>query len=148
MRKTDDVCGTGGCGLATPARRRLVQAGFHRCFGPSFNVLKASLTVGELGRARSHHIVNRDPRRPLVLSDAAIAEVFARGANLLHDEAMRQAGDIDTVMINLALTDATLASIDCMRESGYGYDQRIEVLGEMGGMGAENVVEVSPTRPG
>ena len=75
----------------------------------------------------------------------AIAEVFARGANLLHDEAMRQAGDIDTVMINLALTDATLASIDCMRESGYGYDQRIEVLGELG---AENVVEVSPTRPG
>ncbi len=82
------------------------------------------------------------------MSDAAIAEVFARGANLLHDEAMRQAGDIDTVMINLALTDATLANIDCMRESGYGYDQRIEVLGEIGGLRAENVVEVSPTRPG
>lgn len=147
----------------------LVQVGFNRRFDPSFNALKDSLAGGGLGRVYSYHIINRDPRRPpadfvgrsggmladfnvhdfdmlAYLSGGGVAEVFARGAGLLRDEALQKAGDIDTVMINARLADGTLANIDCTRECGYGYDQRIEVMGQKGGLRVDNVNRIRPVR--
>lgn len=149
----------------------IVQIGFNRRFDPVFNALKTQLDNDALGQVYTYHITNRDPRRPppgfvgasggmLVdfnihdfdmlaflsdLADGAVREVFVRGSNLLQDEAMLAAGDIDTVMISAALNNGTLANIDCTRESGFGYDQRLEVLGERGGLRADNVSQVQCT---
>lgn len=146
-----------------------VQVGFNRRFDPIFRALQQALTAGELGRVYTYHLTNRDPRRPpagfvgssggilldfnvhdfdmlAFLSGSAVREVFARGANLLRDEAMLAAGDLDTVMLSVILADGTLANIDCTRESGFGYDQRAEVLGERGGLRADNLHQTQPTR--
>ena len=147
----------------------LVQIGFNRRFDPAFNALKEALSQGELGRVYSYHIVNRDPRRPPAnfvgrsggmladfnvhdfdmlahLSGGGVADVFVRGAGLLRDEALQRAGDMDTVMINARLNDGALANIDCARECGYGYDQRVEVLGERGGLRLDNETPPRPAR--
>ena len=147
----------------------LIQIGFNRRFDPAFAALKESLTAGALGRIYSYHITNRDPRRPPAgfvgrsggmlldfnvhdfdmlahLSAARVSEIFARGANLLRDQAMLAAGDIDTVIISLTMDNGALANIDCARESGFGYDQRIEVMGEKGGLRVDNEHHRRPTR--
>ncbi len=149
----------------------LVQIGYNRRFDPSFQAMQKSLTDGALGRVYSYHIINRDPRRPpanfvgrsggmlldfnvhdfdmlAYLSGSHVKEVFVRGANLLRDETMLAAGDIDTVMINVLLENGTIANIDCARESNFGYDQRIEVMGEAGGLRTENITRKQPVQLG
>ena len=146
----------------------VVQVGFNRRFDSAFAAMRDAIAGGQLGRAHSYHIVNRDPLRPpaafvgssggmlidfnvhdfdtlAFLSGARVAEVFARGGNVLQDEAMMAAGDIDTVMINMRLSDGSLANVDCARECNYGYDQRIEVIGERGGLQTGNVSLIRPT---
>ena len=148
-----------------------VQVGFNRRFDPSFSALKQSLADGALGRVYTYHIINRDPRRPpagfvgrsggmlldfnvhdfdmlAYLSSCRVSEVFARGSNLLHDETMLAAGDIDTVTLSVVLENGCLATVDCARETNFGYDQRIEVMGEAGGLRADNVTRQQPTQLG
>ncbi len=82
--------------------------------------------TAELGACAQSSYCQPRPAPPAGFVGRAIAEVFARGANLLHDEAMRQAGGIDTVMINPALTDATspdshvaLIATRCRRQKSF-----------------------------
>jgi len=147
-----------------------VQVAFNRRFDPHFFALRQALMRGDLGAVRSYHIVNRDPKRPPAdfvggsggmladfnvhdfdmlrfLSGDDIAEIYVRGANLI-DPALARHGDIDTAMISLRMSGGALASIDCSRETNYGYDQRIEVLGEKGGLRAGGAVRIAPTRLG
>ena len=147
-----------------------VQVAFNRRFDPHFSALQQALTRRDLGAVRSYHIINRDPKRPPAdfiggsggmladfnvhdfdmlrfLSGDNIAEIYARGANLI-DPSLAQHGDIDTAMINIRMTGGALANIDCSRETNYGYDQRIEVLGEKGGLRASPAAQIAPTHYG
>lgn len=66
--------------------------------------------------------------------------VFATGS-VLVDSAVAEAGDIDTAVIVLTFADGRIATIKNSRRAVYGYDQRIELLGEKGLLSAENIVE-------
>ena len=139
---------------------RVVQIGFNRRFDPQFARARSALRSGELGRAYLYRIVNRDPKRPPPdfiprsggmladfhvhdfdmlrwLSGGEVAEVYARGANLIDDPAM--AGDLDAVVLSLKMSDGALAAVDGLRETNCGYDQRIEIAGERGIARAENI---------
>jgi myo-inositol 2-dehydrogenase/D-chiro-inositol 1-dehydrogenase len=66
-----------------------------------------------------------------------VVEVFAYGG-VLVDEAIAEAGDIDTAVVVLRTGNGRLCQITNSRRCSYGYDQRIEVFGEKGMLRADN----------
>ena len=55
------------------------------------------------------------------------------------DNAIGEAGDIDTATVILKFANGALGTIDNSRQAVYGYDQRIEAFGSKGMIRAENV---------
>eukprot|EP00927_Polykrikos_kofoidii_P051448 TRINITY_DN45248_c0_g1_i1.p1 TRINITY_DN45248_c0_g1~~TRINITY_DN45248_c0_g1_i1.p1 ORF type:complete len:425 (-),score=54.48 TRINITY_DN45248_c0_g1_i1:151-1284(-) len=55
-----------------------------------------------------------------------------------HDERIQEMDDIDMVSVHMKFASGLLASVDCSRIAEYGYDQRVEVLGETGMATAHN----------
>jgi myo-inositol 2-dehydrogenase/D-chiro-inositol 1-dehydrogenase len=137
--------------------------GFNRRFDPHFVALKARLASGVVGALESLQITSNDPAPPPVayvevsgglFKDMAIhdfdmarwlleeepVEVFAWGSCLV-DEAIGEAGDIDTARTLLKTASGRLCVIANSRRSGFGYDQRIEAFGSAGMVRADNVRE-------
>jgi len=71
------------------------------------------------------------------LLDEEPVEIFAT-ASCLVDPAIGEAGDVDTALVTLKTGSGALCQISNSRRAVYGYDQRIEVLGENGMLRAEN----------
>ncbi|MDL9944615.1 Gfo/Idh/MocA family oxidoreductase [Gordonia sp. ABSL11-1] len=57
--------------------------------------------------------------------------VFAAGS-VFTDPRMTDLGDVDTSVVTLRMPSGALVQIDSARRIGYGYDERIEVLGSTG----------------
>lgn len=68
------------------------------------------------------------------------ARVTATGSAIV-DPAIGAAGDVDTAAVTLQWDDGRIAVIRNSRRAGYGYDQRIELLGSEGLLSARNVLE-------
>jgi predicted dehydrogenase len=49
-----------------------------------------------------------------------------------HDEEIRKMNDVDTVFIQIQLPSGILCHTELGRDSRYGYDQTIEIFGELG----------------
>jgi myo-inositol 2-dehydrogenase / D-chiro-inositol 1-dehydrogenase len=150
--------------LATVAEQgRPVMMGFNRRFDPDFAALKASFDAGDIGKGELLSITSFDPAPPPVsyievsgglfrdmaihdfdmacwLFGGAPEKVTATGACLV-DQEISMAGDIDTAIITLQFSDGRIATIRNSRRAVYGYDQRVELLGEAGLLSAENVLE-------
>ncbi|GAH58645.1 unnamed protein product, partial [marine sediment metagenome] len=142
-----------------------LQVGFNRRFDPDFRRIKQAVASGEIGRLYLIKITARDPAPPPMeyvkgsggmfldmtihdfdmvryLSGSEVEEVYAAGA-VLVDPAIGEAGDIDTAVTTMKLSNGALAVIDNSRQAVYGYDQRIEVFGSKGSIAAGNR---TPTR--
>lgn len=136
--------------------------GFNRRFDPSFRALKTRLDAGEIGRVEQVIITNRDPGLPdlrflrtsgglyldFTIHDFDMArwllgeepvEVFAWGAVLVDKRVKTVGKDIDSAMLLLRTASGRMCHINNTRRAVYGYDQRIEVLGEKGMLRAENL---------
>jgi myo-inositol 2-dehydrogenase/D-chiro-inositol 1-dehydrogenase len=130
------------------------QVGFNRRFDHNFMAAKSAVQSGKIGKINIIKITSRDPAPPPVeyikvsgglfldmaihdfdmarfIAGAEAEEVFAYGANLV-DPAIGKAGDIDTAIISMKMSNGALAVIDNSRKSAYGYDQRLEVFGSLG----------------
>ncbi|MFN3275950.1 MAG: inositol 2-dehydrogenase [Paracoccus sp. (in: a-proteobacteria)] len=148
---------------AAEATGRPVMIGFNRRFDPNFAALKAGFDGGEIGTGELLSITSFDPAPPPVsyikvsgglFRDMMIhdfdmacwvfggppARVTAHGAALV-DPAIGAAGDVDTAAVTMVWEDGRIAVIKNSRRAGYGYDQRIEVLGSGGLLSAKNVLE-------
>jgi len=142
-----------------------IFVGFNRRFDPSFAALQAAVREGRIGRVEMVSITSRDPAPPpidyinvsgglfrdMMIHDFDMArwllgeepvEVFATGSCLV-DPAIGAAGDIDTALVTLKTGSGALCQISNSRRAAYGYDQRIEVLGEKGMLRAENQLPTS-----
>lgn len=136
------------------------QVGFNRRFDPTFARVRRAVADGEVGEVHLVRITARDPAAPPIeyvkssggmfadmtihdfdmvrfLSGSEVEEVHAYGA-VLVDPAIGVAGDIDTAVISLRLSNGALAVIENSRQAVFGYDQRIEVFGSKGGIEAFN----------
>jgi myo-inositol 2-dehydrogenase/D-chiro-inositol 1-dehydrogenase len=134
--------------------------GFNRRFDPSFRALRHAIAAGDVGRVETVIITSRDPGPPpleylevsggifrdMMIHDFDMArwllgadpvEVFATGSCLV-DQAIGDAGDVDTAMVVMHTSDGVLCHINNSRRATYGYDQRIEVLGDKGMLQAGN----------
>ena len=134
--------------------------GFNRRFDPSFAAMQNAVRDGRVGKVEMVSITSRDPAPPpldyikvsgglfrdMMIHDFDMArwllgedpvEVFATGSCLV-DPGIGKAGDIDTALVTLKAGSGALCQISNSRRAVYGYDQRIEVLGEKGMLRAEN----------
>jgi myo-inositol 2-dehydrogenase/D-chiro-inositol 1-dehydrogenase len=63
--------------------------------------------------------------------------------SVLVDPAIAGVPDIDSAAVTLVTASGRIAQISNSRRSGYGYDQRIEVLGSNGMARADNIHETT-----
>jgi myo-inositol 2-dehydrogenase/D-chiro-inositol 1-dehydrogenase len=139
-----------------------LQVGFNRRFDPTFSRVRAAVEDGSVGDVHMLRITARDPEPPPIeyvkcsggmlvdmtihdfdmvrfLSGSEVEEVHVYGA-VLVDPAIGEAGDVDTAVTSLRLTNGALAVIENSRRAVYGYDQRVEVFGSRGCAEAHNEV--------
>lgn len=137
-----------------------LQIGFNRRFDPTFARIKQAIQTDEIGTPHLLHIISRDPSPPPIdyvkvsggmfldmsVHDFDMArflfgdveEVYATGA-VLVDDAIGEAGDIDTAIITLKFTNGAIGTIDNSRQAVYGYDQRVEAFGSKGSASNTNL---------
>jgi myo-inositol 2-dehydrogenase/D-chiro-inositol 1-dehydrogenase len=154
-----DLAKVDACWQRIKQRNATIMTGFNRRFDPSFRALRDRVLQGEIGKLEQLVITSRDPSPPpvayiqvsggmfrdMTIHDfdmarylmGEIVSVFAVGANLV-EPAIKSAGDIDAAMIILESADGALCHINNSRRCTYGYDQRIEVFGELGMLQAAN----------
>lgn len=139
-----------------------LQVGFNRRFDPDFVKVQQAVKSGKLGKVNIINMINRDPKRPDLqfipgsgglfmdfcvhdfdmvryLTESEIEEIYVKGANLV-DPQIGELGDIDTALLTLKLANGAIAIINVCRETNYGYDQQVEVLGSKGSMQAQNLM--------
>lgn len=156
-------------GVAAAVRRGMpLMIGFNRRFDPSFRRLRDDIDGGRIGDVELVQITSRDPAPPplayiqrsgglfrdMMIHDLDMArflvgeslvEVSATGSALV-DEAIGDAGDVDTAVAVLRSSGGRLCVISNSRRAVYGYDQRIEVHGSAGMLSAGNPVATTVTR--
>jgi len=137
-----------------------LQVGYNRRFDPSLLRASEAVRSGEIGDIHTLRVTSRDPIPPDIdfvrrsgglffdftvhdfdvvrfLSGAEIVELFAVG-EVLVDPRIGAAGDIDTAVITLQLSNGALAVIDNSRHAVYGQDQRFEIFGSSGSVAVDN----------
>lgn len=125
---------------------------FNRRFDPTFLRVRHLVANGTVGDPMIVNITSRDPKPPHLeylmvcggiffdtavhdfdmaryLSGLEIEEVYATGS-VLVDERIGELGDLDTTMITLRFAGGAVGSINNSRQTGFSYDQRVEVMGK------------------
>ena len=160
-----DVGRVRDCLSVVEATKGRVMLGFNRRFDPDFAALKAALDAGRIGKVEMITITSRDPGAPpadyitrsggifrdMTIHDFDMArwllgeevETVMAQASVLTDPEIGRLGDYDSVNVILRTASGKQAIITNSRRATYGYDQRIEVLGETGMLAAKNQHEAN-----
>ena len=155
-----DIAKVDECWSRIGSRNAPIMVGFNRRFDPSFAGIKQAISRGEIGEVRQVIITSRDPEIPpvaymkaaggllrdMTIHDFDLARFFlgeepvevAAFANALIAQEVKDLGEHDTAMILLRTASGRQACITNYRKAVYGYDQRLEVVGETGMLKAEN----------
>lgn len=140
-----------------------LMVGFNRRFDPDFMAVKAAIDAGRIGQVEMVTISSRDPGAPpaeyitrsggmfrdMTIHDFDMArwllgeevESVYASASVLVDKVIGELGDFDSANVILRTASGKQAIITNSRRAAYGYDQRIEVLGALGMVSAENHAE-------
>ena len=141
----------------------ILQVGFNRRFDPSHRAVAEAVAGGQVGDVHLCNITSRDPAPPPIdyikvsggifcdmtihdfdmaryVTGSDVVQVFATGA-VRVDEAIGQAGDVDTAVVVLTHANGAITTIDNSRQAVYGYDQRVEVFGSGGMAQSDNIHE-------
>lgn len=133
--------------------------GFQRRFDSNFIRIRDQIRMGTIGQVRTFSIVSRDPAPPSsdylaksggifldmqshdldmarFLTGAEIESIYVVGE--AFEDAAKDAGDLDTVISMLTMTDGSFGTITNSRRCAYGYDQRVEVFGSKGSLVGSN----------
>lgn len=144
--------------MAKKSKRPFV-VGYQRRVDLNFRELKRQLDSGVAGDLRMVKCCSRDNPLPPIeylrvsggifydmlchdfdmihfLTDQIPEEVYSVGH--CYDERIKEFNDIDTVMVTMRFKSGLIATVDCSRTAAYGYDQRVELLGEKGMVTAHN----------
>jgi myo-inositol 2-dehydrogenase / D-chiro-inositol 1-dehydrogenase len=127
---------------------------FNRRFDRDYAELQRVVASGEVGDVQLIQMTTRGPALPPLsylavsggqmrdqtvhffdlarwIADLDPVEVFATGSTLAEPR-LADYGDVDTSAVTLRLPSGGLVQIDSTRRTGYGYDERVEVLGSTG----------------
>ncbi|HSG94902.1 MAG TPA: inositol 2-dehydrogenase, partial [Afifellaceae bacterium] len=149
------------CATAIAACDVLIQIGFNRRFDPGHRAARQALEAGEIGDLHQVIITSRDPEIPprdylesagglfrdMTIHDFDLARfmlgeepeaVFAI-AGALGDPALgAELDEIDSAMIIMRSASGKMCHINNSRSAVYGYDQRVELLGNSGMVISDN----------
>ena len=137
-----------------------LHVGFNRRFDPSHAEVQEVVQRGEIGSLRQLRISSRDPEPPPIeyvkvsggifldmtihdfdmarfVTASEVVEVYATGC-VSVDPAIGAEGDLDTATVLLTHANGVVTTIDNCRQSGFGYDQRVEAFGSLGIVSSEN----------
>lgn len=143
----------------------VLQVGFSHRFDKHHARVGALVADGKVGDVNFVRIISRDPAPPAYeyiassggifvdmmihdfdmarfLSGSEVTEVSAAGA-VLCDEMFARADDVDTAVATLRFANGALGVIDNSRRSGFGHDQRVEVMGSKGCLMDQNVPDTN-----
>lgn len=143
------------CAARVAAKNVPIQIGFNRRFDPGHRAARDALVAGEIGELHQVIITSRDPGMPdrayyesagglfrdMVIHDFDLArfmlreepvEVFAIGGRLVDPSLMDELDDFDSSMIIMRTASGKQCHVNTSRTSTFGYDQRVELLGEKG----------------
>jgi myo-inositol 2-dehydrogenase/D-chiro-inositol 1-dehydrogenase len=127
---------------------------FNRRFDRDYAELQRVVTSGEIGDVHLIQMTTRGPALPplsyIAVSGGQMRDqtvhffdlarwisgldpeaVFATGSTLVEPR-LADYRDVDTSAVTLRLPGGALVQIDSTRQIGYGYDERVEVLGSTG----------------
>jgi len=127
---------------------------FNRRFDRDYAEVKRAVNSGEIGDVELIQLTSRGPAMPPLeyiavsggqmrdqtvhffdlarwISGLDPVEVYATGTALAEPR-LADLGDVDTSVVTLRLPGGALVQIDSTRRVGYGYDERMEVLGSTG----------------
>ncbi|MFW0787348.1 Gfo/Idh/MocA family oxidoreductase [Gordonia sp. CPCC 206044] len=133
---------------------RPMMVDFNRRFDRDYTQLRQAVRAGEVGGVELVQMTTRGPALPpleyLAVSGGQMRDqtvhffdlarwitgedpetVFATGS-VFTDPRVSELGDVDTSVVTLRMPSGALVAIDSARRIGYGYDERIEVLGSDG----------------
>lgn len=138
-----------------------IMLGFVRRFDAGHRSVWKAVQSGDIGELHQVVITSRDPGMPpvayaevsggifrdmtihdfdmarFVLGDE-VTEVSATGSRLIDPELMERLGDYDTVSVVMKTRTGKQCIINNSRQAVYGYDQRVEALGNRGMAVSEN----------
>ena len=143
---------------------------FNRRFDRDYAEVKRAVDAGEIGDVELIQLTSRGPVMPPLeyiavsggqmrdqtvhffdlarwISGLDPVEAYAAGAALAEPRLVDY-GDVDTSVVTLRLPNGALVQIDSTRRTGYGYDERIEVLGSTGMVEARRQRDGSVSRYG
>ena len=132
----------------------LAMVDFNRRFDRDYAELQRVVTSGEVGEVQLIQMTTRGPALPpldyIAVSGGQMRDqtvhffdlarwisgldpesVFATGSTMT-DPRLADYDDVDLSAVTLRLSGGALVQIDSARQIGYGYDERIEVLGSTG----------------
>lgn len=136
-----------------------VMVGFQRRYDPSIAGARQAVDDGVVGTVEQVVITSRDPAPPpasyiassggifkdMTIHDfdearfflGEISEVTAFGQNVIPE--LRETGDFDAAVTVLRSPSGAVATITNNRRCAAGYDQRLEVHGDVGSVSVENL---------
>ncbi|WP_102126337.1 Gfo/Idh/MocA family oxidoreductase [Deinococcus planocerae] len=129
--------------------RRLVAVGLMRRFDPQHLAVERAVRAGKVGRGLMFKGTHRNAKVPthlpgrVVITNSAVhdidsarwllgqevTEVFVRG---VRTRPHFSGETVDMLLLQLALTDGCLATVEVTSAAGYGYEVCAEVVGETG----------------
>ena len=141
-----------------PNINKRLMVGFNRRFDPNFSFVKNN--IHKIGKPTILKITSRDPQPPSIdyikssggifmdmtihdfdmasfLVGAKPISIFATGS--VNYDSQFIGIDIDTTLVTIKYENGVICNIDNSRKCTYGYDQRLEFLGDQGMLSADNV---------
>jgi len=134
-------------------KNKFMLTGFQRRWDPSFQRLKNAVSSGQIGTLHKVRSTSRDNPVPspeyIKISGGIIHDCASHDLDLLrwvigkepikvytvgvtHEKWIKDLDDWDSVDISLTFPDNVLGTVDVTRKAVYGYDQRLEALGDAG----------------
>jgi len=143
---------------AAAAKRHLLCC-FHRRWDPNFKGVYEAVRGGKVGKVHKIHSTSRDNPVPsieyLKISGGIVHDCASHDIDMLtwilgsypttvyalahtHDPAIKAIDDFDSVELLFNFPDQIIGTVDVTRKAVYGYDQRLECVGDQGMVQANN----------
>ena len=130
------------------------MVGFNRRYDQSIQEIKKSIKNGTIGTPQIVGITSRDPAPPDInylktsgglfldmaihdfdmacfLNENSVESVYSTGS-VFVDKQIENLGDVDTAVTTLNFENGSIATVNNSRKAAYGFDQRVEVFGDLG----------------
>jgi len=148
---------------AASVKRQLLCC-FHRRWDPNFKGVYDAVRDGSVGKVHKIHSTSRDNPVPsleyLKISGGIVHDCASHDIDMLcwvlgtypttvyglghtHDAEIKAIDDLDSVELVFNFPNQIIGTVDVTRKAVYGYDQRLEVLGDEGMVQANNFARTS-----